>query len=236
MIDIPVVTPEQIQPAGQGRSLADIAVLELLPPVPAGDESFRAMARAIDAEIRRIDDQIPKVIIWAMLGRMQEPLLSHLAVWLHADYWDEDWTVEAKRAFLFRQIKIHRKKGTCWAVEEAISLVYGPAYVREWFEYGGEHGWFRLEVDVLDLGLSEFQISKIEQMVEKYKRKSQHLGHLTFSTGSTGTVYIGAACLADEVLTVYPYYPTELSQPTAAVYRGAALDVLETVSIFEQPQ
>jgi phage tail P2-like protein len=228
---MPPLTPEQIQPGDQGLLLTDIGVLDLLPPVLAGDESMRAVARAVDAEIRRIDERIKSALIWAALNELTEPMLSHLAAWMHVDWWDEDWTLEAKRAFIFWQVPIHRKKGTCWAVEEAVSLVYGQAFVREWFEYGGEPGWFRLEVDVRDSGLTKFQIEKIEIMVETYKRKSQHMDGLTFSTGAACTIYIGAACLTDEVLTIYPYYPTELEQAQAAIYSAAALDVLETFTI-----
>lgn len=220
-----------ILPENRGRLLGDAGLPDILPSSIAGDETMRLLAAAIEAEMARFTTRFPSVLLWSAIGVMTEPLLTHLAVMLHADWWDEEWTVEQKRAFLFRQVLLHRKKGTCWAVEEAVSLVYGKAHVREWFEYGGDRGCFTLEVNIHEAGLTDAMVRKIELMVEKFKRKSQHLCGTKFSLASAGTTYYGGTVITDEVLTVYPYFAGELDVLLSPVRTAAALDILETYTL-----
>lgn len=228
-----VLSEPPVIPSGTGKPLSEASLVDLLPASIANDPTMRAVAAATENEIRRILEALPSVLLWSVLDRMEEPVLTHLAAMLHVDWWDEEWTAPQKRAFLLRQVIIHRKKGTPWAVEAAVALVYGEATVSEWFRYGGDRGCFLLEVNVLDSGLTDAAVVKIERMVEKYKRKSQHLCGIRFSMASAGVIYYGSAAFADEIVTVYPYVPNEVAAPLSPVCVGAALDMLETISLNE---
>lgn len=223
---VPAILPED-----KGRLLGDAGLPDILPSSIAGDETMRHIAAAIEEEMILFSGRFPSVLLWSAISVMKEPLLTHVAVLLHTDWWDEDWTIEQKRTFLFRQILLHRKKGTCWAVEEAVSLVYGEASVREWFEYGGDRGCFTLDVAVKGTGLSDAAIRKIELMVEKFKRKSQHLCGLYFSLTSSGTLYSGGSVFVDDVLTIHQYSPDDLDVPESPARVASALDILETYTL-----
>ncbi|MDR2891587.1 MAG: phage tail protein I [Deltaproteobacteria bacterium] len=195
---IPAISPE-----GQGRKLGESGLPDLLPSSIARDENMRMIAAAIELEIQRTVQIIPNVLLWPAISILQEPLLTHLAVMLHADLWDESWSLAAKRDFLFQQLKLHRHKGTPWAVETAVGMVYGQSRLIEWFEYDqgvfrihdqtfkhdgravynawqGVRGCFKVELDILNVGLNTEQIKKISAMIDKYKRKSQHLDGISF--------------------------------------------------------
>lgn len=229
MVDSAVIIPE-----GNGLTLGEVGLPDLLPSSIANDEKMRALAVAKEREMRRFLAKLPDILIWSAISRLEEPVLTHVAVMLHADWWDEEWTVAQKRAFLFRQITLHRKKGTPWAVEEAVSIVYGKAYVREWFEYGGPPGCFSLEVNVHEAGLTDGVVAKIEMMVEKYKRKSQHLCGVKFSMSSSGVTCIGCANFEDEILTVYPFTPEDASAAASPDSVASAVDLFEIYTLEER--
>lgn len=224
--DVPAILPND-----QGKLLGDSGLPDILPSSIATDETMRCIASAIEMEIRRHVQTIPTVLLWPAINILTEPVLTHLAVMLHADWWDNTWSLPAKRAFLFRQVMLHRKKGTPWAVEEAVSLVYGTARLREWYQYGGDRGCFTLEVDVLGSGLSDDEIAKIEMMVRRYKRKSQHLCGMRFGVSSRGALYVGVHNIVDETITVRPFVPPEITLEPVETFKAAATDIVETITV-----
>lgn len=219
---------ESILPEGQGKLLGDAGLPDLLPSSIAGDVTMHSIAVAQEKEIERLISKYPTLLLWSNIAKAEEPLLTHLAVHMHADIWDEAWSLEVKRNFLFRQTLLHEKKGTPWAVEEAVSLVYGAAQVREWFEYGGEPGCFKIDVEIINSGLSEENIAKITHMVETYQRKSQHLCGMTFSLRTTVTLHVGTTALYDESITIKPYVPLA-KIPETPIWPATGTDILETI-------
>ena len=209
---------------GPGRLIGGEGLPGLLPSSITYDRSMVSLARAIGDEAEIFIRKIPAVLLWPAIADMKEPLLTHLAFMLHVDWWDEAWTIEAKRLFLFRQILLHHRKGTAWAVEEAVSLVYGQARVREWFEYGGPPGCFLVDMEILETGLSQDEIDKIVMMIGKYKRKSQHICGLTFSSVTDGKVYLGAAVEAEIMVDIYPFQPDEIAPPVSTLYIAASIE------------
>lgn len=53
-------------------------------------------------------------------------------------------TADARRALVKDAIKIHRIHGTPAAIERAFALIGLHATVTEWFEYGGQPGYFKV--------------------------------------------------------------------------------------------
>ena len=204
---------------------------ELLPSSISYDRTVLALAAAINKEIELFAAEIPAVLLWPAISILEEPLLTHLAFMLHVDWWDEAWDLSAKRLFLYRQILLHRRKGTAWAVEEAVSIVYGQARVREWFEYGGPPGCFLVDLEILAGGLSQDDVDKIVLMIGKYKRKSQHICGLTFSTGAEGVLFLAADAELETVLDIYPYQPDEIEAAPSRLYPAAALEIDSHITV-----
>lgn len=217
---------------GRGRLVGGNGLADLLPSSISYDQTIMSLARAVNDEIDLFINKIPSVLLWPAIADLTEPLLTHLAFMLHVDWWDETWTVDAKRLFLFRQILLHRHKGTAWAVEEAVSLVYGPARIREWFEYGGPPGCFQVDLEILETGLNQDDINKIALMIGKYKRKSQHIcDGITYSTGTSGEVYLAAALETTALVDIYPYMPDEFELADTNLYTAASVEADQDVTI-----
>ena len=77
-------------------------------------------------------------------------ILPWLAWEASADFWDDDWSDEVKRAAIAAQWDIHRYKGTRFAVERALSIIGISGEIVEWWETNpqGEPGTFEITFNV----------------------------------------------------------------------------------------
>lgn len=110
--------------------------------------------------------------------------LPYLAWALSVDRWDENWPVATKRR-----------------VVEPLGYLIN---VTEWWETNDEPGTFRLDIGVLETGITEEMYLEMERLIADAKPASRHLIGLTITQDIKGDVYIGAAQYIGELLTVYP--------------------------------
>ncbi len=127
-------------------TLDDLRTSDLLPTPLAGDAGMLAASEASDTAIRGVVRDLPLLQVTARIPEMVEPELSLLAWQWHVDVWDETWDVTVKRQVILRSVQWHRRKGTVWAVQDALRTVLqdDAAGVSEWFRYGGEPGRFKI--------------------------------------------------------------------------------------------
>ena len=98
----------------------------LLPP-NASD-----LERALDAATARIGAvPLPLRDLWSP-DRCPAALLPWLAWALSVDYWRSDWPESVKRHVIACSVLIHRRKGTVWAVRDALRAAgYSDAIITE---------------------------------------------------------------------------------------------------------
>lgn len=157
------------------RYLGSTPFRELLAPSIARDPSVRAAAAALDNVLNAAARAVPDVLVYARLARdsgfvdpvpMLPPLtrlsdlsgglaelppeaLDLLAWQLHVEGYEAAVSVQAKRELVSVSLILHRRKGTPWAVRNALEIALRlPAEVRQWFEYGGKPYFFRVRLDV----------------------------------------------------------------------------------------
>ena len=126
------------------NKLDDVTLLDLLPPNLKRDPDAIAASAALADEYKRIYNLASKAVVFANIENLAESWLDLLAVDMHVDYYVETLPIDKKRELVIKSIPLHRKKGTPWAVEELIGLVFGDGRVEEWWEYGGEPYHFRV--------------------------------------------------------------------------------------------
>ncbi|WP_419783466.1 phage tail protein I [Maridesulfovibrio sp.] len=103
--------------------LSTLNFVELLPSSIAGDPQFKAAAQVLDKQLKAVAECIPAVQIYSRIDELEEPVLSLLAWQFHVDYWKADWPLEVKREAVKSSIKIHKYKGTPWAVKESLRII-----------------------------------------------------------------------------------------------------------------
>jgi phage tail P2-like protein len=187
-----------------GKSLAETAFIDLLPSSISGDDTIIAAARALDGVLEETRAGIENVLLFSRIDEIEEPLLSELAWQLHVDYWDPDFSLVTKRELIRNAIPRHRKKGTPAAIEAMLRAVAGSGYVSEWFEYGGDPYWFRVEMNLAEVSLSFMELGVTETIIDICRNTRSHCEPVRFVAEGEPHSHVLAATIIGETITVYP--------------------------------
>lgn len=173
-----------------GKLIDDIGFADLLPSSISGDDTIRSAAGAMDGELKQTTDQARALSLISRIDELDDPVLSALAWQFHVDYWPGDFTLSQKRAAVKNSLLRHMRKGTPAAVEEAIAEVIGSGTVTEWYEYGGNPGYFRIETTET-LGNWEIFGKRLMPNIEANKNTRSWLDRITVRRPLSGTIDIG---------------------------------------------
>lgn len=144
---------------------------DLLPPNSTPAE--RALAEAVS----RLGDVPVKIReVWDA-DSIPLPLLPWLAWAYSVDEWDSAWLETQARDTVKSALRIQRQKGTVGAVRRALGALGLPARVQEWFSQtpAGAPYTFRLLLDVDQTPLTQADLVKILEVVERTKNLRSHL-------------------------------------------------------------
>ncbi|HAZ3687117.1 TPA: phage tail protein I [Escherichia coli] len=131
-------------------------------------------------------------------------LLPYLAWALSVDRWDRDWTEETKRQVIRDAWAIHRHKGTISAIRRVVEPFGYVINVTEWWENGDPRGTFRLDIGVLDVGITEEMYTEMERLIADARPVSRHLVGLNIMQDIQGYLYTGGVMYDGDVITIYP--------------------------------
>ncbi|WP_392430775.1 phage tail protein I [Edwardsiella piscicida] len=196
----------------------------LLPPSASG--FMRCIERA-ETGIEQIP--VPLNTLWDP-DHCPAPLLPYLAWARSVNRWDKNWPEQTKRAVIRASWKIHRHKGTIYALRQAVEPFGYLLKVNEWWQTGGEQGTFSLEIGVRDQGITDETYRELERLINDAKPTSRHLAGLVISLTSCGPAYVGASCYDGDMLTVYPYMP-ELIEVGGRHYPASAIHLIDNLRV-----
>ncbi|MFZ5659205.1 MAG: phage tail protein I [Pseudomonadota bacterium] len=203
----------------------------LLPPPLAGDARFRALGQ-LAARISEMD--LSPLLVY-LVDTVNASALPNLAEQLHilGEGWQFARDDNERRRLLKRAIELHRYKGTRWAIQQVLETLALSGQISEWFEYGGQPYYFKINVDLATRGIDETTFDALVALVAEYKNVRSHLDLLTLSLSNVSQVPAYAcAMLCGEVATVYPYELTELSQVSTVPRFGIGHWSVETVTVY----
>ena len=190
--------------SGGGMKLSTLEFARLLPAFMRRDLAVQGLARGIDGIIPGLATSVQRLTTWDKIDELNESELDALAWELNIMWYDKGASIEAKREIVKNSDKVYRHLGTKWAVESVIQAYFGEGFVKEWFEYDGDPGYFRVystNPTITDERLTEFL-----NILSKVKRHSSKLdgvfitltGQMRLSAGmgvreaATETYKIGA--------------------------------------------
>ena len=145
------------------------------PVVLRGDAVFGVRGETSAGILERCAAETDCPRIYPNIMAVPEELLDILAYDFKVDWWNPDYTLEEKRRVLRDSWYVHRHMGTRAAVETALKAVYRDAAILEWFEYGGQPGYFRLWTDVTHEDFIPALRREILRRMNYYKRLGAHL-------------------------------------------------------------
>lgn len=197
--------------------------------LPVGSSELEIAAAKALAEIERV--QIPIRVLWDP-DLCPVPFLPYLGWAFSVDRWDKNWTEKAKRDAIKAAMFIHKHKGTIGALRRVVEpLGYLIRVVDK--DKNDIPGTFRLDIGVLETGITDEMYREIESLIFNSKPASRHLVGLTIQLEVQGSAYCAAASYGGDELTVYPYIP-EVISVGGGIYTGAALHVIDETRVTLQ--
>lgn len=131
-------------------------------------------------------------------------LLPYLAWALSVDRWDKNWSEQVKRQVIKSAWVIHRQKATIAALYRAVEPLGYVIKVTEWWEVDDPPGTFRMDIGVLESGISEEMYFELERLIADAKPTSRHLIGLNIIQDVPGSLYTGCLTYDGSIITIYP--------------------------------
>ena len=162
------------------NELGKRSFLRSLPEVLRNDKRVSALAEIIADALTVTVSDTELVAIYPNIDEMPEDVLDALAYDFKVDWYDYSYSLEKKRATIKDSWNVHRKLGTKYAVETAISAVYPNTKLEEWFEYGGEPYFFRLRIDLTGVLPNPEGHERVMKRLAYYKNLRSHIDEIKY--------------------------------------------------------
>ncbi|KTT50089.1 tail protein [Pseudomonas oryzihabitans] len=166
--------------------------------------------------------------------RCPEALLPYLAWARSVDRWDSGWSEAIKRQVIKSAYFVHAHKGTIGALRRVVEPLGYLIRVHEWWQESptGTPGTFRLDVGVLDSGITETMYDAMSLLIDDARPIGRHLIGLAISLEARGTAGVGLATYQGEILSVYAYQPDAIVVSGQALLGAGSTHTLDTLSIY----
>lgn len=195
--------------------------------LPVGSSALEVAAAEACAVIETLP--VPLRRLWSA-DNCPVALLPYLAWAWSVDRWDAGWSESTKRAVVKASQYVHRHKGTSGSIRRVVEPLGYLIRLVEWWKTGDAPGTFRLEVVVLDTGITEEMYQELERLIADAKPCSRHLVGLSINLDASGALPVAAACYSGDELTVYPYTP-EIITVSGPGWTGAAVHLIDLTEV-----
>lgn len=185
------------------KSLYHAQIADGVPRVLREQPWVKALSLAVWELHKQTMEYIDGSQIYTAIDTVGEEVLDALAVNWKIDWYDTDYDIEQKRRIVKTALNIRRTMGTVAAVKAQADAIYPGSTLEEWFQYGGEPGYFRLRVNIMTVEEQEkfaaMSMREIERRLAAAKRFSAHLEEVEYyDAGGTATAYGMAAYVGAE--------------------------------------
>ncbi|MFP8831853.1 phage tail protein I [Acinetobacter baumannii] len=143
--------------------------------------------------------------------------LSILAWQFSVDRWQDDWPDEIKRAQIKNSIKVHRHKGTNYALRQIVESFGYSLQVTEWWQEApmNQPGTFQITIDTKGKALSEKSYDTLVELLNDAKPLTRELKGIEINVISVQSdTNVACAMYDGEDVTIYP----KLEDSTPFIY------------------
>lgn len=155
-------------------SVTKDTLMRTLPSVLSADQGMQDLGKTAAEALTRLWANIDLPSIYARINELPESLLDILAKDFKVDWYDYNYSLETKRALIKDNFFIHKHLGTVAAVKRALTDVWPPSAVEEWFEYDGRPYYFRVILEA-SRGQEPIRVDSALNVVHLYKPARAHL-------------------------------------------------------------
>ncbi len=195
-----------------------------------GTQLERLAARAL-AQIERVPVPIRDLL---SPTRCPVELLPYLAWAFSVDRWESSWSEATKRQVIASAYYVHAHKGTIGALRRVVEPLGYLLRVTEWWQEKpeGVPGTFRLDIGVLESGITEEMFESLTLLIDDAKPVSRHLTGLAIVLETRGTAYVAATALHGDTTTIYPYEPGPIEVSAPAILQGGTAHIIDIMSVY----
>ena len=213
-------------------TLSELEFIRLLPQFMRDDAAVKGLSFGLDIVIPQLSESVKHLTTWDQIDNLTEAELDELAWELNILWYDAGADISIKRDVIKNSDKVYQHLGTKWAVENVVNSYFGNGHIKEWFEYGGEPGRFRIHST--NASITNEKLTSFMNMLEKVKRASAKLEaiyiDLEFSGG--GIIY-GICSEMSGRMDIWPLVVREIENIGQAAVAGAVA-YHGTLEIFPQ--
>lgn len=153
--------------------IQDAEIINSLPAIIANQPWARAASYATSQLFKRILAMAEATLSFSKIESLDHDVLDILATDLRVSNYKQSYSLELKRKLVKFALQYWATAGTKSATEEVVNSIFGDAAVSEWFEYGGEPGYFK--ISITDTTLTSSDVLEFERVAENVKRLSAWL-------------------------------------------------------------
>ncbi|WP_163538314.1 phage tail protein I [Gracilibacillus sp. YIM 98692] len=171
------------------RTIQEVKLLDLLPENLRHSSDIIAAAESIDVGFLALVDEVENIEILPRVNELDEDVLDHLAYFLHVDFYESDLPLQEKRNLVNQSVMWHMRKGTKWAVEDIVSVIFDNATVTEWFEYGGNPYYFKVQTE--ETFTTDTDLNRLVRLINTTKNERSWLEEVMIKRDLDGKIYYG---------------------------------------------
>ena len=176
-------------------SLRDAKITNALSQILAKEPWAQAMAYAVNKQMVRLLTYADGVMILASIDKMPDAVLDVLAVELRLPYYDLTYSTAVKRELIRGGLQYWATVGTPESLTKILINIFGDAEIEEWFEYGGEPGYFRILTT--NPNVSGETLEQFRKTAQDVKRLSAWMEEVLVDLGLPNMVFTQGFALYD---------------------------------------
>ena len=144
-------------------------------------------------------------LLVSIIDNVPADALPHLAEQYHItgnEGWLQALSETEKRNLIKSSIKMHRYKGTKYALEEIFKTLNIVGNIEEWFNYGGDPYHFKVILQVFNRSINEETETKLRALINEYKNERSWLEEIQFHLSTLARMHTYAALIEEETITI----------------------------------
>ena len=207
-------------------------LLDIMPPNLLADKKIYNLCLALDSTLKSISDEcnIPSLI--HNIDRLDSEFIDLLAYQFHVDFYDEALSLDIRRELVKKSIDYHMRKGTPYAMDGVVGLVFPDGVVEENWEYGGESYHFR--VNNITVGMAGPKtLEQLMRAIDSVKNVRSTLDEIIFKRENTGIQYIGGVLSQHTKVRANPKYIGDTVN-TVTRYIGGVIGCYKKIRVMPE--
>lgn len=170
-------------------NLKNAQITDSLPSIVANQPWAKAVSYATSQMFKRILEIAEASLTFSRVDELDHAVLDVLATDLRVSNYKQTYPLDLKRKLVKFALQYWATAGTKAATEEVVRTIFGDASISEWFEYGGEPGYFKIAIT--DTTLTDADVLEFKRVAENVKRLSAWLDKIVLEMEEKAQMYVG---------------------------------------------